>query len=346
MRQYAHRITLKFKNPGIEQEPIHAQMKIAQVFDDFYLKSSELSIRYTRSKWQKNLDEAFNPTRYTRLKELWLIYYSIYGAFPVVASATFSSKGDTKKLTISELDLPSSTLSLDKRPFLTTNLAHSILVSEHRDSLLVSLSYLIASRQTSIDTMNRFRLLWSAFNPLYQIYTPSDKKVPESKKARNLMKKLDEREMLKEAQDIFSFAPKASSDESNSAWRFKKFIKNYMQANQNSAKFKHPAVVETIAEDSDKDTLSAMIRYQYLWKDIPDENNPIVRKLSSKESPEGSLFKFAMCDYLYWLRCDTMHGDSLYPIFTNPKQQDLLNILNDCLEIAVIQGIELCSKLH
>ncbi len=346
MSRYDHRITLKFKNPGIELEPINAQMKIAQVFDEFDLKSSELSIHYTRSKWQKSLGEAFNPTRYARLKELWLIYYSIYGAFPVVTSATFSSKGDAKIIEISELDLPTSPLSLEQRPFLSTSLAHSILVSEHRDSLLVSLSYFIASRQTSIDAMNRFRFLWSAFNTLYQIYTPSDKNVPESKKARDLMKELDEREMLKEAQDKFSFAPKASSDESNSAWCFKRFIKHFMQTNHNPAKFKHPAVVETIAEDSDKDTLSAMIRYQYLWKDIPYENNPIVQKLNSKETTEGSLFTFAMRDYLYWLRCDTMHGDSFYPIFANPEQQDLLNILNDCLEIAVVRGIELCSKLN
>lgn len=346
MSQYKHRINLKFEKPEVEGEPICSQMKIAQVFDDFCLKASELTIDYTRSKWQKSLEEAFNPTRYTRLMELWLIYYSVYGALPVVTEAYFSSKNGTTAIEPSELDLPTSPLSLESEPFLTTNTARSILASENRDSLLFSLSYFITSKQAGIDEMSRFRFLWSAFNPLYNIYTPNDKERSEATRARNLMCELDKLGMLNKAQQEFSSAPSAGSDGSKYTWRFGDFLKNYAPNEKDPAKFKHPAVITATAEDSDKETLSAIARYGYLWTDIPDENNPIVLKLKSNDPDDGSLFKFAMYEYLYWLRCDTMHGNSPYPIFMSHERRDLLNTLSNCLDIAVIKGIELCSELH
>lgn len=346
MSQYRHRINLKFEKPEVEGEPICSQMKIAQVFDDFCLKASELTIDYTRSKWQKSLEEAFNPTRYARLKGLWLIYYSVYGALPVVPEAFFSSKNGTTAIEPSELDLPTSPLSLESKPLLTANTARSILASENKDSLLDSLSYLIASKQTEMDAMSRFRFLWSAFNPLYNIYTPKDTERAEAARARNLMCELDKLGMLKTAQQEFSSAPDARSDGSKYTWRFGDFLKNYIPDNKSSWKFKCPAVVKAIAEDSDKETLSALTRYGYLWTDIPDEKNPIVLKLKSSDPDDGSLFKFAMYDYLYWLRCDTMHGNSPYPIFMSHERRDLLNTLNNCLDIAVVKGIELCSELH
>ncbi len=341
MSKISHSILIEFDSTEPNQTPIAGTMKISTAVDCFNLYKSKLEISYTRSKRQ-SIKDAFNTTRYTKLKEIWLIYFSVFGRMPNVSSVILTSDGYPKKVNQSELDLPISSQSLISDTFLSTGIATKILNSDQREPILISLSYLIASKQEELDPMNRFRFLWSAFNPLYMSFNT---KGTEWEKARFLVCKLDSRGMLKEASSIFNHAPGPNSY----LWRLGKWFSSFkpLSINKNKSEFKYINSVRLVTGDADINTLKEITnRYTYkACSQIPNDKNPISSKIESKSSGEGSFFRFVMRDYLYWLRCDTMHGNSIYPIFINSEQRQFMEVLNSSLEKIVIESVQLCASL-
>ena len=72
-------------------------------------------------------------------------------------------------------------------------------------------------------------------------------------------------------------------------------------------------------------------------------DDPLASKVNSGSSGDGSFFRFVVWHYLYWLRCDTMHGNSSYPLFISDSHRELLNVLNNCVEEIVLQGIKMLA---
>ena len=341
MIKIPHSILITFDSSESNQKPIKGVMKISNAIDKFYLYESRLTIEYTRSKHQ-SIDDAFNMTRCRRLEELWLINYSVFERMPKVSQVTLTSANNTIEASYSGLDLPTLSQTLSSESFFSANVATKILNSRLKDDIIISISYLIASKQPGLDPMNRFRFLWSAFNPLYESFST---KGYEWEKAKSLVCELDNRGMIKDACSSFSQAPEPNSH----VWRLGKWFSNFkpLRLDKNRDRFKFANSVKVITGDADIKTLKAITsRYQYqACSQIPKDKNPISNKIESGNSDEGSFFRFVMRDYLYWLRCDTMHGSSIYPIFMTTEQRQLIEVLNSSLEKIVIESVRLCASL-
>ena len=86
-----------------------------------------------------------------------------------------------------------------------------------------------------------------------------------------------------------------------------------------------------------------MSHQQYVKKFAGVVDDPLASKVNSGSSGDGSFFRFVVWHYLYWLRCDTMHGNSSYPLFISDSHRELLNVLNNCVEEIVLQGIKMLA---
>lgn len=310
-------------------EAVDGSMKISTAVDDFRLTATGLTIQYERSGKQTP-DQAFNPTRLLRIEEIWLLYYSITGAFPAVEKVAFEHPGGTDNITLSEANLPICPICANQAT-IDSEIATRLYAFANRSSLIACISYLFASRQTK-DAMSRFRYLWSSFNCLYKIY-PCESKA-EYLRAYTLLKAIPEDRALLSVKRKFQ---DSVIDVDSPSWRWNDFLRGFkpFEIKKDNGKALVNKKVSTLLSDVDEQLLSVLIsRTAYSkWEDLPADNNPILqRQADLKRGANSNRFLFIFSSYLYWLRCDTMHGNSPYPVFVSKEQQTLLKALCDSLE--------------
>ena len=329
-KRNSYTIRILFSDSAAEFEAVDGRMKISTAIDDFRLTTSELTIQYERSSKQ-TLDQAFNPTRILRIEEIWLLYYSITGVFPAVEKVAFEHPGGTDNITLSEANLPICPTCANQA-IIDSEIATRLYAFENRSSLLSCVSYLFASRQTE-DAMSRFRYLWSSFNCLYIIHPCESKSeyLHVYTLLKAIPKNIDLLSIKRKFQDLVI-------DIDSPSWRWNDFLRGF-----SPLKIKHKKngeisacpTASTVLSDVDEQLLSVLMsRAAYSkWKDLPAENNPILqRQTDLKRGANSDRFLFIFSSYLYWLRCDTMHGNSPYPVFMSNEQQTLLKALCDSLE--------------
>lgn len=329
-KRNAYTIRILFCDSTAEFETVDGHMNISTAVDNFRLTASDLTIQYERSSKQTP-NQAFNLTRLSRIEEIWLLYYSITGVFPAVEKVAFEHPGGTDNITLSEANLPICP-TCSNQAIIDSEIATRLYAFEKRSSLLSCVSYLFASRQTE-DAMSRFRYLWSSFNCLYIIHPCESKSeylhvytlleaIPEDNALLNIKRKF---------QDLVI-------DIDSPSWRWNDFLRGF-----SPLKIKHKkngeisacSTASTVLSDVDEQLLKVLMsRKAYLkWKDLPTNNNPILQRQADLEHGANSdRFLFIFSSYLYWLRCDTMHGNSPYPVFMTKEQQTLLKALCDSLE--------------
>lgn len=329
-KRNAYTIRILFCDSTAEFETVDGHMNISTAVDNFRLTASDLTIQYERSSKQTP-NQAFNLTRLSRIEEIWLLYYSITGVFPAVEKVAFEHPGGTDNITLSEANLPICP-TCSNQAIIDSEIATRLYAFEKRSSLLSCVSYLFASRQTE-DAMSRFRYLWSSFNCLYIIHPCESKSeylhvytlleaIPEDNALLNIKRKF---------QDLVI-------DIDSPSWRWNDFLRGF-----SPLKIKHKkngeisacSTASTVLSDVDEQLLKVLMsRKAYLkWKDLPTNNNPILQRQADLEHGANSdRFLFIFSSYLYWLRCDTMHGNSPYPVFMSKEQQTLLKALCDSLE--------------
>ncbi len=311
-------------------EAVDGSMKISSAVDDFRLTASDLTIQYERSSKQTP-DQAFNPTRLLRIEEIWLLYYSITGVFPTVEEVVFEHPGETENIPLSEVNLPICPTCANQA-IIDSGIAARLYAFANRSSLIACVSFLFASRRTK-DAMSRFRYLWSSFNCLYKIYPCESKS--EYLHVYTLLK------AIPEDKDLLSIKRKFQDsviDIDSPSWRWNDFLRGFGPLEIKHKKNSEISVninASTSLSDVDEQLLSVLMsRAAYSkWEDLPAENNPILqRQADLKRGANSDRFLFIFSSYLYWLRCDTMHGNSPYPVFMSKEQQTLLKALCDSLE--------------
>jgi hypothetical protein len=180
--------------------------------------------------------------------------------------------------------------------------------------------------------------------PLYNVFSHDR---GEWARARNLLISLEEAGFLDKAKEMFTGVPRINSR----AWRFGDYLAGAQQVaicqDKGNFRFRNEAAAKAVVSDIDLGTLATLARrYQYRqFRALPLEANYIEQKLSMGAFPGGEEFSFVMRDYIYWLRCDTMHGNSAYPLFVTAEQQALQFTLNGCLEEVIVRAIDMISLL-
>ena len=329
-KRNAYTIRILFSGSTMDFEAVDGSMKISSAVDDFRLTTSDLTIQYERSSKQTP-DQAFNPTRILRIEEIWLLYYSITGVFPTVEEVVFEHPGETENIPLSEVNLPICPTCANQA-IIDSEIATRLYAFANRSSLIACISYLFASRQTK-DALSRFRYLWSSFNCLYKIYPCESKSeyLHVYTLLKAIPKNIDLLSIKRKFQDLVI-------DIDSPSWRWNDFLRGF-----SPLKIKHKKngeisacpTASTVLSDVDEQLLSVLMsRAAYSkWKDLPAENNPILqRQTDLKRGANSDRFLFIFSSYLYWLRCDTMHGNSPYPVFMTKEQQTLLKALCDSLE--------------
>lgn len=328
-----HTIQITFSDGVKEFKAVNGAMKVSTAIDNFCLSASGLKIQYARSKKQ-NHKQAFSSIRLSRIKEIWLLYYSITGKFPDVREIHYTCSGKTDTISASEVNLPVCPECSD-RPIIDSEIATRFYDSTDRLSLIASVSYLFASRQ-AVDVMSRFRYLWSSFNCLYKMHPCEDRS--EYLRARALIEAIPENETLLSVKRQFW---ESAIDLDSPSWRWNDFLRGF-GALKISEKKKGEICVNgnapIVLSDADERMLRVLMsRSAYSrWKKLPTNKNPIVQRLADlKSKADSNCFLFVFSSYLYWLRCDTMHGNSPYPVFMSTEQRTLLKALCDSLESLV-----------
>lgn len=198
-------------------------------------------------------------------------------------------------------------------------------------------------------------MLWSAFNALYREFKESEQRRPQpgQKRPQNssewehactLIEKLNKRKLLNDIIGRFcSNMPNIDTD----PWRWKAFLSNFrplgVEAKKGKSKLRNNEAAKRIFKDVDRKllkTLSNRTSEIKNWQTLSSEDDPIKQKLDvPPDKPDSTpdecgygRFRFVFSCYLYWLRCDTMHGNSPYPVFVNDDENDLLKTLCDFLE--------------
>lgn len=346
-KKYSYKLEIIFAN-RTSFEPLMGTMRISSALDSFKLGPRKLTLNYTRARKQ-SIEQALNQTRHSRMQELWLLYFAVTGEFPRPKTVIFTIEDKSESYDSEDMDLPRERIpkinsKLKDHRISTRTCANSVLSSTKKYPILISISYLIRSFYIPDDEYGRFRILWGAFNSLYNSFSKNEK--AEWKRVRKLVLELDNRLCLKKAKDVFSAAPALSSP----CWRLSDYLSNgqfELKSNGQPACFRYKERIKALAEDADIITLKALkCHYQYdrLLKKVPLDKNPIEQKIQDNIQTSGSQFLFAMIDYLYWLRCDTVHGNSIYPLFVDNELNDLLSTLNDCLEIVVKESISFLAS--
>lgn len=346
-KKYIYKLEITFGNRS-SFEPLTGTMRISSALDSFKLGPRKVTINYTRARKQ-SIEQALNQTRYSRVQELWLLYFAVTGEFPRPKSVIFAIEDKSESYDSEDMNLPQERIpkfnsKLKDHRIITRTCANSILSSAQKYPILISISYLIKSFCITDDEYGRFRILWGAFNSLYNSFSMNDK--AEWNRVRKLVLELNNRLCLKKAEHVFSAAPALSSP----CWRLGDYLSSRqfnLTSDGHNSRFSYGHRINALVEDADVDTLIALKRhYQYdrLLKNVPLDKNPIEQKIQADIRTDGSQFLFAMIDYLYWLRCDTVHGNSIYPLFVDNELNDLLSTLNDCLEIVIKESISFLAS--
>lgn len=346
-KKYTYKLEITFGN-RTSFEPLTETMRISNALDSFKLGPRKLTLNYTRTRKQ-SIEQALNQTRYSRLQDLWLLYFAVTGEFPRPKGAVFVIEGKSESYNSNDLNLPRECIlkfnsKTKDRRIITNPCANLVLSSRLKKPILISFSYLIKSFCTAEDEYGRFRILWGAFNSLYNSFSENEK--AEWKRVQKLVLELDNRLCLEKAKVVFSAAPALSSP----CWRLGDYLSSRqfnINGEKSNAHFSSKDRIEALVKDADIATLKAIkrnYRYDRLLKKIPLENNPIEQRIQADIHVDESRFLFAMVHYLYWLRCDTVHGNSIYPLFVDNELNDLLSTLNDCLEIVVKESISFLAS--
>lgn len=341
-KRYPYSIRVRFGGvPGLE--PFEGTMRISGATDSFYLSADGLLIRYERSKKQ-GVDQAFNSVRVALIKELWVLFYAVTGKFSDIGEITYEYPGGTKAVGAASVGLADCPRCEDPR-LLTSGAASELYVSAKRTAMIASLSYVYASRRAK-DPMSRFRYLWSAFNCLYKGY-PCASGSAEYLRANALISALPPGPaLLGIKRDFHDKAPSIDA----ACWRWNDCLKGFrpFKVTQNGGVSSVDKKAATVLSDADEALIHVLrSRAAYAkWNDVPRDKNPIVQRLLAiKAGASSDRFLFVFSSYLYWLRCDSMHGNSPYPVFMDKDQRGLLNLLCDTLEALLPLCIsQLCKQ--
>lgn len=342
-------IEINFDQQG-SFDPLEGTMRMSQAKDAFILSPSSLLIRYSRAKTQ-NIESAFNKPRRKHIRKLWLVYYALTGHIPTIHTVRYGLSDKIDQHDVSKLALPTAT-TRDEEGFISPQTAKTLYQQQY---LLTSVSYLYASHNRVTDEMGRLRLLWSAFNALYREFKKPEQRrsQPRQKRPQNssewehactLIEKLNKRKLLNDIIGRFcSNMPNIDTD----PWRWKAFLSSFrplgVEAKKGKSKLRNNEAAKRIFKDVDRKllkTLSNRTSEIKNWQTLSSEDDPIKQKLDvppdKPDSPPDECgygrFRFVFSCYLYWLRCDTMHGNSPYPVFVNDDENDLLKTLCDFLE--------------
>lgn len=336
-------IRVRFGGGVPEFEPFEGTMRISGAMDSFCLRDDGLLIRYERSKKQ-GVEQAFNSKRVSLIKELWVLFYAVTGTFPDIREITYEYPGGSEAVGAASVVLADCPRCEDPG-LLTSGTASELYVSAKRTAMIASLSYVYASRRTK-DPMSRFRYLWSAFNCLYEGY-PCASGSAEYLRAHALISAISPSPtLLGIKRDFHDRAPSIDA----ACWRWNECLKGFRPLKLGWSKGA-PVVhklASTVLSDADWELVNVLkSRPSYAkWEDALDAQNPFVQRLSDiKNGAKDDRFLFVFSSYLYWLRCDSMHGNSPYPVFMDKEQRSLLDLLCDTLEALLPLCIsQLCKQ--
>lgn len=342
-KRYPYSIRVRFGGgvPGFE--PFEGTMRISGAMDSFCLRDDGLLIRYERSKKQ-GVGQAFNSKRVSLIKELWVLFYAVTGTFPDIREITYEYPGGSEAVGAASVGLADRPRCEDPG-LLTSGTASELYVSAKRTAMIASLSYVYASRRTK-DPMSRFRYLWSAFNCLYKGY-PCASGSAEYLRAHALISAISPSPaLLGIKRDFHDRAPSIDA----ACWRWNECLKGFrpFKVTQNGGVPSVDKKAAIVLSDADEELVRVLrSRAAYAkWNNVPRDKNPIVQRLSDiKAGASSDRFLFVFSSYLYWLRCDSMHGNSPYPVFMDKEQRSLLDLLCDSLEALLPLCIsQLCKQ--
>lgn len=333
----AHDYTLRivFRNKQ-KFTPFDGTMRVSNALDSFQMTPSSLTIVYQRSRKQ-TISQAINSVRIAKIEELWLLYYGLTGSFPEVCSLWYGQAEELREISLSDASLPNAPACHDS-PFIPSKIVKGIYDSVYRSQSVVAISYLYASKR-SAEVTSRFRYLWSAFNALYKDYPSSGR--AEYLHARSLLDAISKNADIERIMNHY-FAQEPDLD--CESWRWNDFLSGFKALSVTRKKDGTIAVsnnAELVLGDVDQDLVAVFqTRNAYAkWRNLSEEANLMkLRAMQLADGAQGNRFLFIFSFYLYWLRCDTVHGNSLYPVFQKEESRKHLGILCDTLE----ELVELC----
>ncbi len=330
-KRYPYAIRISFDNTGVSEfESVDGAMRISGAKDDFRLSGNGLLIRYERSGKQ-DIREAFNKTRLSRIEELCILYYAIMGSFPEFGDIEYETSDGIQHANAKDVKLWGCPSCRDAH-LVSSQIAMRLYESDSRLSAIASISYIFASRKTA-DEVSRFRYLWSSFNCLYKRY-PCDGNA-EYMRAHALLSALPATEALDDLRAKFR---KEAAGFDAPCWRWNDFLKGFsplkVTTNKNGVVSIHrnASTVLGYATEGILNVIKSRPQYKR-WDGLKPNKNPMLLRLAGLKSGNvGDEFLFIFSFYLYWYRCDTMHGNTRYPVFMDDEQKRLLNQLCDILE--------------
>lgn len=330
-KRYPYTIRISFDNTGVSKiEPVDGVMRISGAKDSFRLCCDNLLIRYERSKKQ-DIQQAFNEIRLSRIEELCILYYAVTGSFPDFGDIEYESLDGTQHAHIADVKLRNCPSCRDAQ-LLSSQIAMRLYESDSRMSVIASISYIFASRKAA-DEVSRFRYLWSSFNCLYKFHLCDD--TAEYMQAHALLSALPATEALSDLRVKFS---NEAACLDAPCWRWNDFLKGFrplrVTTNKNgiTSISGSASVVLGYATEGILNVIRSRPQYKR-WEGLKPDKNPMLQRLAELKSGKvGDEFLFIFSFYLYWYRCDTMHGNTRYPVFMETEQRRLLNLLCDILE--------------
>lgn len=333
--RYAHNIQISIRHPGMSFPSVCGTMSISTANDMFILTPTALNLMYERSRRQ-DAARAFNLSRIKKIEEIWLLYYALVGHFPTVESIRLDNGTEINEISLEDIELPTAQ-ALRSRPIITSVEANVICASSNRKAVISAISYLYAAYEAAQE-IDRFRFLWSAFNCLYRVYSSGN---AEYLLAHKLLEDMERAGILENARRLFDDLPLPA----DSIWRWNDFLKGFNALsvkNDKQGGLIPNAKSAFVLADADEDTIrELMSRKAYgKWNLIDDESNTMIMRLNAvKSGDKGNRFLFVLAYYLYWLRCDTMHGNSPYPVFLSDREKSVFKTLCDVFEESIVKGL-------
>lgn len=227
------------------------------------------------------------------------------------------------------------------QPFLTANEAADLISSTYSGQAFRAISFLATS--TSARCQNdRFRLLWSEFNAIYK---PLGNPGAEYLKVNECLKTLEKQGLINRARETFQEADLCLDDE---FWCWDSFLKSFAPLKLKKSKTGHCSIHENakrVLSDANGEILNApssQKKYEQ-WLKLLEAGNAIKDRIDGLPRDKGDSFIFIMSYFMYWRRCQTMHGESMSEVFKDEASNRFQKTLNDSLQELLIPGIKHCA---
>lgn len=363
-KRFAYKLSLYFAKALPLETPVKGMMEISSAWDSWTLSPECLVVEYERSRRQP-ADKVLNPKRLKRIRELLMACATATGSIPEIDKIVYCSEdAQTEEPCPSALK---STIDCVIDSFLEPHQISSLFsygestgketgknsgdkssnekrgmskpIASRKD-LFSALSYLIASGSAS-DQADRFRLLWSGFNALYR----SSKEKSEYKKAAAYLGSGFAKARVDFQQGL------AQIDIDAACWSWNKFLSSFSALKPPSKDKPFSNNCTYVLEYADEEILtvfenresnSSRKTKEARRDSFRERKNKALQSEEEGAGKKGDRFIFIVCFYMYWRRCDSMHGESQYPLFSSDTEKSKLEEgLCIVLESVVKEGIRL-----